>query len=137
MNVSRINPPKWARQFIIETDDFPKDALDRLREVRESLLEAVHAEVCDYLSDERLVFDSAEEFPSSQRLTGDYYIGDEGYYVDPETGHYCVSVMARCLAHPQPFQNTPCDYLGLEVWLECSPDCQTFVIFRNTDSSVI
>ncbi len=132
-----INPPKWAREPRVSSDGITADALDRLRSAREVLLSAVHTEISAYLSDSLLVFDSADEFPSSQRLTGDYYIGDERYDVDSETGCYRISVMARCLAHPLPSQTAADDYLGLEVWLESSPDCRTFAAYRNADSSVI
>ena len=135
--MNRINPPSWARKRQVSTDGIAADVLERLRTAHEALLSAVHAEVSAYLSDPLLVFDSADEFPSSQRLTGDYYIGDEHYRLDADTGRYHVSVMARCLAHPVPSQTAPDDYLSLEVWLESSPDCRTFSTFRNTDSSVI
>jgi hypothetical protein len=135
--MNRINPPYWAREPRVSSDGITTDALDRLRAAREALLSAVHTEISAYLSDSLLVFDSADEFPSSRRLTGDYYIGDEHYHLDADSGRYHVSVTARCLAHPLPSHTAPDDYLGLEVWLESSPDCRAFSKFRNTNSSVI
>lgn len=104
---------------------------------REALFSAVHAEVCNYLSNPDLVSVSADDFPSTQRLTGDYYIGDLHYDVDRDTGRYRVSVMVRCLGHPLSAHSHPEDYLGLELWLEFAPDRQVFSLCRNTDSSVI
>jgi hypothetical protein len=137
VKINRINLPSWAREPQVRSEGIAADAMERLRAAREALLTAVHAEVSAYLTDPALMFDSADEFPSAQRLTGDYYIGDEHYRLDTETGRYQVAVMARCLAHPLPSQTAPDDYLGLEVWLESGPDCRTFSTFRNTDSSAI
>ena len=121
----------------VKRDGISDDAFARLQSAREAILSAVDQEVLAYLSNSFLVFDSANDFPNTQRLTGDYYVGSECYHVDPETGRYRVSVMARCLAHPLPGQTAPDDYLGLEVWLESSRDCKSFSSYRNTDSSAI
>jgi hypothetical protein len=132
-----IDRPSWAREPRQCYDGIPAEGVARLQAVREALLSAVHAEVCAYLYDSRLVFDSPEDFPSTQRLTGDYYISDESYCLAPECSGYRISVMARCLAHPLLSQSAPDDYLGLTLWLETDSDCRTFSTFRNTDSSVI
>ena len=137
MNMNRIDPPSWARKPSVQTEAIPQDALVRLHAARDALLSAVHAKVSAYLCNSELVFASPDEFPSSNRLTGEYYIGDESYTFDPATGRYRVSVTARCLAHPLLPGSPPDDYLALEVWLESTTDCQTFTQFRNTDSSVI
>jgi hypothetical protein len=137
MKMNRINPPSWATAPRVTCEGISDDVFARLRAAREAMLSAVHQEVSAYVSDPLLVFDSADDFPSIQQLTGDYYVGDEYYHVGPETGRYKISVMARCLAHPLPTQTAPDDYLGLEVWLESDADCRTFSKCRNTDSSVI
>jgi len=108
-----------------------------MQAANEALLSAVDTEVSAYLSDPELVFDSSEDFPSTQRLTGDYYIGDLHYDLDPDTARHRVSVLVRCLAQPLPDQSHPDDYLGLEIWLEFAPDQPIFSVYRNTDSSVI
>jgi len=135
--MNRIDPPDWARKPSLQSDGLNSDDLARLHAAREVFLSAVHTEVSSYLSDPLLVFDSSDEFPCRHRLTGDYYVGDEFYRVDPATGLYRISVTARCLARPLPPRSAPGDYLGLEVWLESAPDCRAFSPFRNTDSSVI
>jgi hypothetical protein len=137
VNINRINPPSWAHPSRVRSDGVSSEVLARLQAAREALLSAVHTEVSAYLSDPQLVFDSADDFPSRRRLTGDYYLGDHHYDVDPETGRCRISVMARFLAHPLPTQSHPEDYLGLEVWLYFIPDSQGFSVCRNTDSSVI
>jgi hypothetical protein len=109
----------------------------RMQAAREALLMTIHTEVCAYLSDPELTFDADDDFPNVQRLTGDYYLGDESYDIDPETGRSHVWVEARCLAHPLPQQSHPDDYLGLTVWLAFNPERSSFSICRNTDSAVI
>jgi hypothetical protein len=108
-----------------------------MQAARGALLSAVHAEVSAYLSDRGLVFEGPQEFPSTHRLTGDYYIGDQRFDIDPETGRCRVSVRARCLAHSLPGEPHPDDYLGLEVWLDFNPELRVFTVSRNTDSSSI
>jgi hypothetical protein len=137
MKINRIHAPVWARERQVRSAGISPNALDHLHAAREVLLSAVHTEVSAYLSDPLLVFESADEFPSSQRLTSDYYIGDEYFCLDADTGRYRVSIMVRLLAHPLPSQDAPDDYLGLEVWLESGPDFRTFTKFRNIDSSAI
>ena len=137
MKIKCIQPPEWARPARITNDGLSAEALARLHAAHATILSTVHAEVSAYLSDPALAFESADEFPSLQRLNGDYYVGDTYCAPSPEPGYCRVSVMARCLAHPLPGQTAPDDYLGLEVWLESSPDCTTFAPFRNTDSSAL
>lgn len=137
MNITRINPPSWARELSIENDGLADEAFASLRAAREAMLDSVHAEVSEYLSDPGLVFDSPDEFPSTQRLTGDYYISREHYHLADELGCWRVAVMTRFLEHPFPGQPVPGDYLGLEVWLETRPGNPSFFVFRNTDSSSI
>jgi hypothetical protein len=137
VKIKRIRPPSWARKPRQDYEGIPPEGVACLQSGREELLAAVHAEVSSYLSDPQLVFGGSEDFPSRRRLTGDYYIGDESYCVDPDTAGYRISVMARCLANPLSPQSAPDDYLGLEVWLAADAGCRTFTTFRNTDSSVI
>lgn len=79
MQTSRIDPPSWARERQVSTNGIPADVMALLHAAHEMILSAVHAEVSAYLSDPLLVFDTLDEFPSSQRLNGDYYVGDEYY----------------------------------------------------------
>lgn len=137
MIVRRIDRPNWSRGPRVTTEGVSDEMMERLRSAREGLLATVHSEICSYLSDPQLVFDSADEFPSTQRLTGEYYISDEYYHVAPESGRVRISITAHCLAHPLQPQAPPDDYLGLEVWLESDADSRSFSVFRNTDSSVI
>jgi len=133
----RIPPPVGAPHPRVRFDGLSPDVQAQLESAREAMLAAAHAEVSAYVSDPTLTFSPPDQFPSTQRLTGDYYISDECYTTDSASGRHRVSILARCLAHPLPAQSEPDDYLGLEVWLEWHPESTSFSVFRNTDSSVI
>ncbi len=137
MKLRRIPRPSWSRVPRIEVAEVPAEIYSRICAARELMLKAIDLEVANYLTNPELVFSSFDEFPSSRRLTGEYYVSDEGYFIDSSRGICRIHVAVRCLGCSPQGKTQLDDYLGLDVWLECSPECRTFSVYRNTDSSVI
>lgn len=101
------------------------------KERHDEIIEIVKQAVAEYLHDERLCYYD-EDFPNWNDLTGNYYIGDESYWVE-EDQSIKVSIFTR---FTQIFKGEEMDYLGLEVWLEASGLSAPFEI-SGIDSSVI
>ena len=133
-DVRRIEPPAWAAVSPAD-DDFPSSALEAIRGADGLLLSRVHAELVEYLTDPQLCFDD-ENFPSTRELTGHYYLAEHPPWYHAEQGVLGVSVMARFVGGSNG-ERSPDDYLGLEVHLQWLPESAEFVLWRNTDSSVI
>ena len=135
-DVRRIEPPKWADISPDRTDaDFDPGVLNDIQASSDKLIAMVHTAVVDYLTNAQLCFDD-DNFPSTLALTGDYYISTASYHWLADRSAYLVSVMTNFLG-TSPGPRSPDDYLGLEVHLQWLPDSQSFVSWRNTDSSVI
>ena len=135
-DVRRIEPPHWASVSPNHTDDaFDSDVLAAIIASNDKLLAATHAAVVDYLTDPQLCFDD-DNFPSTKALTGEYYISGTSHLWHAEHSAFHVAVMANFVG-TSPGPRSPDDYLGLEVHLQWLPDSQSFVSWRNTDSSVI
>jgi hypothetical protein len=137
VKLCRIPRPSWSRAPRIKVTEISAEIYSRICAARELILKAVDLEVASYLTDPELVFSSFDEFPSTQRLTGEYYLSDESYFIDPSRGLCRICIGVRCLGYSPEGKTQLDDYLGLDVWLECSPECRTFCVYRNTDSSVI
>lgn len=137
--VSRIEPPDWATQPDLRIARVTVAEYAAIQRHRHQLLRAVHREVEAYLNDTGLVFDGPEEgFPHRHRLTGTYYLGGESYTAHRDQAWFQIGILCRCLEGPRPGVEWADDYLGLEVWLKCTPGrWGTFEVFRNTDSSSI
>ena len=135
-DVRRIEPPDWADVSPDRTDDaFDLGALTVIRESNDKLLAAIHAAVVEYLTDPELCFDD-DNFPSTLALTGQYYVSTVSHIWHADHSAFHIAAMTNFLgASPGP--RSPDDYLGLEVHLQWMPDSQSFVSWRNTDSSVI
>ncbi|MCL2309992.1 MAG: hypothetical protein FWC42_09085 [Proteobacteria bacterium] len=106
----------------------------------------VQTAVQTYVDDFAVTTDSgSDDFPIADRLSGDYYIACESYWVQdepwfPRVGRertYCFSVMARCLEHPQAPHQTDLDYLGLEVHFLWNVASSEFMFTGDVDSSSI
>ncbi len=131
-----IEAPDWASVRTRSVDnDFDPVAFAAIQDARCFLMSAVRHEVIKYLSDPQLCFDD-DNFPSTKRLNGDYYIGDESYIWHAEEEAFHISVMANFLGESLG-PRSPDDYLSLEVHLQWLPCSASFVSWRNTDSSVI
>ena len=111
------------------------NVLTAIRASNDKLLAAIRAAVVEYLTDPQLCFDD-DNFPSTRALTGEYYISATAYIWHADHSAFHVAVMTNFLGASVGPQS-PDDYLGLEVHLQCLPDSQAFVSWRNTDSSAI
>ena len=137
LRMRRIEPPSWARSRETRIEDLPPETHDAIQRERDALLEFVHREVQEYIDDPGLCFPDTS-FPNRTRLTGEYYIGGESYFVDPDACRVRISVKCRCLGGPKPGVPRDDDYLGLEVWLTCNLGrSPRFEVYRNTDSASI
>jgi hypothetical protein len=142
--------PAWADPFDRSVDHnehhFGEENLRCVLAQRETILSVVHQAVQGYIDDSSLTFDLASEgFPAREKLTGDYYIGSESYWINDKpwfsrvgrSREYRFSFQVRCLEHLwYPNQNTQ-DYLGLEVHFHWVPDECRFQYHGDIDSSVI
>lgn len=137
--MKRIDRPRWANVPDIWLNEIRLADFEVIRTRRDRMLKVVHKEIESYLNTEGLYYDDPEDegFPNRVRMTGDYYISDESYAVDDDTGGFLISIRCHCLGRRVAKNRRPDDYLGLEVWLRCEPPRWTFTVFRNTDSSVI
>lgn len=136
LSVKRVTRPDSARPPRVRLTQVDQAAYQAIQTYREEMLVIVHDEVQRYLSTPELVFEAGGGFPSIPDMTGEYYIGDEGYTAHPGPW-YQISIMARFQGPRLHEQQTCFDYLGLEVWLRHDPVTREFSIYRNTDSSVI
>lgn len=130
--------PKWAREPDVWLHDLRLADYHAVQQYRERMLKVVHKEVEAYLNTAGLYYEGDEGgFPSRSRMTGEYYVSDEGYTAHVGPVWFQVSIKCHCLGSRLPDSAEVGDYLGLEVWLRCEPKKWTFDVFRNTDSSVI
>lgn len=138
ISVHQIASPPWARPSLRDAEDLAPVVEAWLAANRAAMLDEVRREVERYVNDPDLCVNRDEDgFPCRDRLTGAYYLGDEGYFPG-EAESVEISIQCRFLEGPKSGMDRLDDYLSLEVWLRCLPDLSTgFTIFRNTDSSVI
>jgi hypothetical protein len=139
-------PPSWARPFERSVDDeFGQAEFEELQKQYGSVLQMVHEAIQAYVDDSALTFESEDVgFPSRNRMTGEYYIGVESYWVNDEpwfaavgrSREYRFSLMAHCLEHPFMPDQEDRDYLGLEVHFIWIPAEMRFE-FLGVDSSSI
>jgi hypothetical protein len=135
--MTRIEPPGWATQPDLSITAVTVAEYAAIQRYRVELLHVVHSEAEAYLNNPELVFDD-ESFPHRRRLSGEYYLGSESYIAHRDPVWFEISIMCRCLEKPKAGVPREDDYLGLEVWLKCTPDrWSSFEVFRNTDSSSI
>lgn len=145
--MTRIPAPSWARPFERSVDArFGELELSRVLAQHEAVMAVVERVVQDYIDDRTLTVDNdALGFPSRDRLTREYYIGEESYGVNDEpwfqrvgrTCQYHFSVFACCLEHLRHANQTDQDYLDLEVHFRWLPDTGTFRYDGDVDSSSI
>jgi hypothetical protein len=136
--MTRIEAPSWATQPRLEIMNVSVAEFARIQTHRRRMLAHVNRELEAYLNDSRLYFTgTADGFPNRDRMTGEYYLGGESYIAHADPTWFQIGVMCHCLEQPWgPFVRVK-DYLGLEVWLRCTPRRWSFSVFRNTDSSSI
>ena len=137
-----IPSPDWARETSVSVaDKFGHGEYERLSVQRQEVLDTVQRAVQQYVNDDALTSDGDDGlFPQRQKLTSEYYISGEHYWVyteqrPPHRGErqYRFSLMTRCLEKPrhENQQDSDADYLGLEVHFEWQPDEQTVVFYGD------
>lgn len=133
--IKRIARPAWTREFTVDVK-IPQKHYREIQAARTELESAVHESVIGYMTQPELCFDD-DNFPSTRKMNGQYYLGDEWYVYHVDMDVYHCSVMARCLAK-SPGKRSLDDYLGLEVHLRWMPKTRLFdTSWRDVDSSVI
>jgi hypothetical protein len=135
--MTRIEPPDWARQPDLSIKGVTVAEYAAIQRHRDKLLQTVHQEVEAYLNTPGL-YGEGQSFPDRLRMTAAYYIGSESYIAHRDPVWFQILVSCRCLECTKTGINRNDDYLGLDVWLKCSPGrWSLFEVFRNTDSSSI
>jgi hypothetical protein len=142
-----IDRPAWAHPFERSVDqEFGEENWARALALREAIMAIVQQATQDYIDDPLLTSDKAEQgFPSRDKLTGEYYISHESYWVNdepwfPKVGRqreYRFSFMVHCLEHLWHENQVSQDYLGLDVHFDWIPEEATFRFHGDVDSSVI
>lgn len=147
--VKRIPVPDWApehAQGAVEcSDGFTEQDYQLILSHRDAILSFLHTTVEEYLRE--MTYE--DDFPSRDRMTGDYYLGRERYsyasrpLVGPDNYSSNISPIfrmnfdVRCLERPwTPHVPRVDDYLGLDVDIRCNPVEWRLCLYA-TDSSVI
>ncbi len=149
----RIPPPEWAPEWArrvaptVEAE-FGEEEYRAVFMHRAEILAAVQEAVEQYINDDDVTSnESRRSFPERRKLTGEYYIGEENYWVSTVKYHgdrpptpqaqYLFSLMARCLEEPWLEGQTDLDYLSLSVLFEWDPAAQQVSSTCDVDSSRI
>ena len=137
LKLTRITKPDYATKAEVRLENIKQSTYQSIQHHRTEMLAVVDREVAAYVSDSGLVGNEDASFPSSSKMTGEYYIGDESYCAHVGPVWIQVGIQTRFLEKQWRDDQKDFDYLGLEVWIRCVPDDWSFTIFRNTDSSSI
>ena len=139
--VTLIPAPVWARPFERSIDpNFGELECAKILKDYESVIEVFCAAIQGYINDDSLTYELSEQgFPVRGRLTGEYYIASESYWVSYEpwfervgrSREYRFSIHAHCLEHKRSKIIDDQDYLGLEVHFTW--DCQIGQFFHHGD----
>ena len=106
LHMRQIPVPEWAKPFTVNVSiDFGDQEYEHFSAQRIEVWEIVRKAVDQYINDDTLVSVGEEHFfPEQKKMTGDFYIASEDYYVyrgqDPRhsADHKLVlSVEVRCL----------------------------------------
>ena len=136
--------PVWNRPYERTVDPaFGAVEYERVFAQRSLIMGMVQVVVEGYINCKPVTFNSAKDgFPSRDRLTGDYYVSSESYWIKEDTDNfngrqYCFSIMAHCLEHSQFPEQIDQDYLGLEIHFVWQPSFGWFEFYGDVDSSSI
>ena len=142
-----IEIPAWAFAFNQTVDDdFGEEEFQKVQNVRGEILSTIKNAIQGYIEDDSLAFNlESDGFPARERLSREYYIGSENYWVNDEPWfqnvgrkrEYRFSFEIRCLEHLRDEEQKDQDYLGLEVHFDWDPNSGTFTFHGDIDSSVI
>jgi len=140
---NKEKPISPSYKFEYDDDDFdvedyesglPEDFYRRVISLKTRIDEAVHEAVFEYLNDEELCCSGM--FPDNTEMTGNYYIGDERYYLCSNGITVSVQTRFTCMysndINPIPYET---DYLGLDVGLWINEEDE--IEIDSVDSSSI
>lgn len=133
----RVPVPDWAPDYArgeVKLKGVSQQEYDSLQQRRQQILTLLDAEVERYVSDN--VYPGDDSFPDRDRLTGEFYLGNERYSKEGDPEWIRISMFCRCLEHPRPGDDQPGDYLGLEVYLRCDPISGGFSVLGTDESSI-
>lgn len=144
LKMQAIPIPMWTRPFERKVDPtFGIVEYERVFAQRNLIMGMVQVVVEGYINCKSVTFNSAKDgFPSLDRLTGDYFVSSEFYWVKENTDYfngrqYCFSVMTHCLEHLRSSEHLDQDYLGLEIHFVWQPSLGWFEFYGDVDSSSI
>ena len=146
LKMRRIPVPDWAKPFTATVGkDFGDQEVGRFSAHRDEVRKIVQNAVEKYVNDDKVVSVGEQHFfPEQKKLTGDYYIASEDYYVRQERGlrhsaerQLVLNVRVCCLEKPWIESQTDFDYLGLELFFLWEPKQQTFLYTGDIESSSI
>jgi len=147
LRMLRIPVPDWAPSYYkrgaggeIEHELWSEagvEAYEALKERRAELFAVADAAVNEYVNNDGLTEeeDGVGHFPNRQRLSGKYWISEEGYDVGDD-GDFFVSIMARCLERAWGAILADPDYLGLDVWIDVSRETGAITVSMVSSSSI-
>ena len=137
----------WARPFDRTIDkNFVEMECAKILGDYESVMEIFCGAIQGYINDESLTYDLPEHgFPARGRLTGEYYIASESFWVSYEpwfervgrSREYRFSILAHGLEYKKYGTIEDRDYLGLEVHFIWDPQTGKFSHHGDIDSSCI
>jgi hypothetical protein len=140
----RVPVPEWAPPYACGAVKFEmvstkyNDAItpterDALMKRHADILALTDTLVEEYVNEGR-ASPGEGGFPEHNRLTGEFYVGNESYHRLLGESWIQICIEARCLGRESGGSN---DYLGLHVWLCYDPKNDRLWSHRNTDSMVI
>lgn len=117
----RIDTPAWARAYELNVDpSFNAIEYIKVAAKRDLILSTVQQAVQNYIDG---ITRTSQAFPELERISGQFYIQGENYWVIDEPwfakverrAEHRFSVMVHCLEHPRQDTEPNLDYLGLEI----------------------
>jgi hypothetical protein len=143
LKLIRIPTPDWATPFERTADPaFPETELPRVLAQHDKILGIVQDAVQTYINEHAAdIANDPQGFPLLERLSGEYYISDEAYWVNDQPWfervgrhrEYRFAVMTHLLAHAAESNSPGRDYCGLQVQFSWHPEKDRFEFSGDVD----
>ena len=146
LQMNRISAPDWAKPFTVTRDEgFSEQEFTRFSAHRDAIRKIVQKSVEQYINDDKIVASGEQHFfPEQQKLTGEYYIASEDYYVyqgqnpfHSAERKFVLSIMVHCLEKQWIENQTDFNYLGLELFFFWEPKTQIYSYSGDIEPSSI
>ena len=145
MHPVRVDPPDWATEYQTSVDaGVPEDVVSIFEAQILVIENCVDNLVGDFLRHTVLHRNGVVEFPSAERLSGEYYISSSSLWYSSESwfekvgrsSEYCASVIVHLLelANSSTMNR---DYVGLEYVFTLDRTSQKFVLKVSGEISAI